>query len=173
MKFKLILIMLLILTLTACEDCNIFGPDPDPDPDPVPTEYRVRVKITYQRNPDDIIYPRGNDNFLVIRYRLYDPEFNEDENDFLGDSYYDGTFRVGVVGTEKVGTHKFEAYVEHVLIQNSNYTQKHRFYADDTKLYDGLQRESCYTGRTVYVEFSYDIEIVEFPVYNVKDCKIK
>lgn len=150
MKIKIIFLIfyLLILTFSSCKS-------PAQSEIPKPLQYRAKIEVIYERDVNKIIFPQGNDEFVRIRYELFDPErkIKNEEERIVGD------YRVGDVDVEKISENKFRGYLENVLVQSEPWHKKHRLWVEDPKYYDGISDISVATPYGITIQDAYDIEI--------------
>jgi len=118
--------------------------------------YRLNVGVIYTRDTSKITNPAGDDESVILSYKLHDPENPP--------SYLIQGFRY----TEKISENVFRSYLPKVFV-NSSTSKKHIVYISDAKfkLFDSNEDEiptSSFTGENIVISGAYDLEVVVYRV---------
>ena len=146
-------LLALMIVLVFLQDCK--SPT---EPEVIPV-YLSRVEVIYTRNPAKIINTQPyEEEFLILRYELYDPYYPKTPPYFS--QTYHPDFRYGDIEIEKIAENKFKGHLENVLVQEPTVNVKHTVYVSDWRLNDGTHYQSQWTGEGIDIERAYDLELL-------------
>ncbi len=127
----------------------------------VQVQYHAKVEVTYVRDPGKVLNPDAT-AIPGFTYLLYDPDLRIKT---ATDKYLDKGYRIGTVIMEEIAENTFRGYIEQVPIHSAGLSVKHRIFAQDIKLHDGVNISSAYTPQGVTVQYAYDTSISGYELY--------